>query len=420
MEQLNPSVALMCCGSTIDEFYNSIGVSFETLRTDLTGGWTFNYIEALKKAGVKTVFFLVSSQLNQTLKFTHEPTGAEICILPTSGLHRAFRYVTKWKFLSSKSFIKSLDSYLVLPFFLTARELKRQKVQAIVFQDYENPSFDICVLLGRLIRLPVFATFQGGTTQKSKIEKYSRFLGLQACQGLLIGPTVEIQRVCTQYKIDASKIARIFNPMDVSAWHARERHEVRIELGISLTARVAVYHGRIDFSHKGVDILLEAWQKICEERPEQELCLLLVGTGHDAPEVDHRIKTLQIPGVLWINNYICDRSLLWKYLSSADVYVMASRHEGFPVAPIEAMACALPIVATDAPGIPDILESDELYGGLVVPREDSTALALALGKVLDNEEWGRDLGKRARHRVETDFSLEVVGKQMQEFLFTSH
>src|SRR5437899_12108387 len=41
--------------------------------------------------------------------------------------------------------------------------------------------------------------------------------------------------------------------------------------------------------------------------------------------------------------------------SSADVYAFASRHEGLPVALIEAMACQLPVVATDAQGVPDIL-----------------------------------------------------------------
>ncbi|WP_199290149.1 glycosyltransferase [Leptolyngbya sp. FACHB-36] len=46
---------------------------------------------------------------------------------------------------------------------------------------------------------------------------------------------------------------------------------------------------------------------------------------------------------------------------------MASRHEGFSAAPIEAIACGLPIIATDTPGIPDILKDNEASEGLVVP-----------------------------------------------------
>jgi starch synthase len=80
------------------------------------------------------------------------------------------------------------------------------------------------------------------------------------------------------------------------------------------------------------------------------------------------------------------------------------------------MACGLPVVAADAPGVPDILEGGEAAGGLVVPRSDATALALALGRVLDDEAWGRELGERARRRVEACFSLEIVGEELRAFL----
>src|SRR5206468_10567807 len=62
--------------------------------------------------------------------------------------------------------------------------------------------------------------------------------------------------------------------------------------------------------------------------------------------------------------------------------------------------CGLPAVAADAQGVPDILEGGETSGGLVVPRDNEAALALALGRVLDDEVWSRELGKHARRRVE--------------------
>ncbi len=81
------------------------------------------------------------------------------------------------------------------------------------------------------------------------------------------------------------------------------------------------------------------------------------------------------------------------------------------------MACGLPVVAADAPGVPDILERGEDSGGLVVPRENASALALALGRVLDDEAWGRELGRRARHRAEQSFSLEKIGRKLRDFIF---
>ncbi|WP_242044582.1 glycosyltransferase [Anabaena azotica] len=105
-----------------------------------------------------------------------------------------------------------------------------------------------------------------------------------------------------------------------------------------------------------------------------------------------------------MNEYIRDRTLIQTYLSAADIYTLPSRHEGFPV------------VATDATGIPDILQNQQLSGGLIVSREDSTALAQALGSILDNQPWEDELDKKARDRAEKAFSLKAIGQQLREFL----
>jgi len=124
--------------------------------------------------------------------------------------------------------------------------------------------------------------------------------------------------------------------------------------------------------------------------------------------------------VQWLNEFVHDRTTIRCYLSAGDVYAFASRHEGFPVALIEAMACQLPVVAADAKGVPDILAEGETSGGLVVPRNDAPALARALGRLLGDEAWSRELGRRARRRIETSFSLEAVGIQLRAFLTNSH
>jgi len=80
------------------------------------------------------------------------------------------------------------------------------------------------------------------------------------------------------------------------------------------------------------------------------------------------------------------------------------------------MACGLPVVAADVPGAADLLEEGERSGGILVPRADAGALAGALGRLLDNEQWSRQLGERARRRVEQRFSLETVGAELRDFI----
>jgi starch synthase len=179
---------------------------------------------------------------------------------------------------------------------------------------------------------------------------------------------------------------------------------------------MVVWHGRVEIERKGLDLLLNAWMQLCRDRPQQDLRLWLIGTGSDAAKLRDRLDEQPLLGVTWINQFVHDRVQIQQYLSAADVYTLPSRQEGFPVAPIEAMACGLPVVATDAPGIPDILESGEHSGGLIIPRDNVLALAHALGRILDQHDWAQTMGRSARLCVEQNFAAEVVGQQLRRFL----
>lgn len=442
-----PTIALLPFGDLIEDFLDSIGVSFEAFCNEFMGSWMFGYIDALRLAGVRTVLFCFSTSVAEPSRFTHTPTGTTICVLPAPRIYRAYRAVrrqtlnlsgvsenekfsdihnmhaygihsTRPSLLATlKDAAKSLGSYLSTPLLVFARELRREGCDAILCQEYEYARFDACVLLGQFMRLKVFATFQGGDKLLSTLEFPVRPLAMRASAGLIIPTQTEIQRVCACYGVQPTKVARIFNPLDVATWGGIDRDEARAALEIPLDARVAVWHGRVEIERKGLDVLLDAWNQICIERPGLDLRLLLVGTGSDANKLRQQIETMQLRGVMWIDEFV-RRTEIQQYLCAADVYTLPSRREGFPVAPVEAMACGLPVVATDAPGVPDILEGGEASGGLVVPRGDAAALALALGRVLDDEAWRHQLSKLARCRVENCFSPETIGKQLRNFLLS--
>ncbi|MBD1809596.1 glycosyltransferase family 4 protein [Microcoleus sp. FACHB-SPT15] len=437
------TIALLHCYDLIDDFLDSINISFETFCKEFVGSWTFGYINALKQVGVRTVLFCISAHVDKPSRFLHVPTDTPICVLPPSGIYQAYRAVRRkslhvyganekqsFKDIQDgnsirrslltpvKDLAKSVGSYLSTPLSVLAQELRRENCQAILCQEYEYARFDTCVVLGQLMRLPVFATFQGGDKTESGLEILPRQLSMRACTGVIIATQTEIQRVRDRYRIPSSKIARIFNPLDGANWQAIDRSEARKALDIPLDARVVVWHGRVEIKRKGLDILLQAWQQICAERPDKDLRLLLVGTGSEAEQLRQRLEAMQLRGVFWLNEFVSDRTVIQRYLSAANIYAFPSRLEGFPVAPIEAMSCGLPVVAADAPGVPDILEEGEVSGGLVVPRGDAKALALALGRVLDDEALSYQLGQNARRRAESCFLPQVIGKQLRDVLLS--
>jgi glycosyltransferase involved in cell wall biosynthesis len=436
-----PTIALLHCYDLIDDFLDSIEISFDTFCQEFVGSWMFGYIHALKTAGVRTVLFCISARVTEPSRYLHRPSGATIWVLPASRTYGRYRTMrdrllrayggksgqsfkeipdpnaTRRSLLTKiKDIFKSAGTYLSTPVDLLAIALEQEGCQAILCQEYEFARFDTCVGLGKRLGLPVFATFQGGTATQSCLESLPRQLAFRSCSGAIIATQTEIARVEQTYALPAAKIARIFNPIELTTWHKHDRAQARAALGIPDTARMVVWHGRVEIERKGLDLLLDAWMQICNDRPLQDLRLWLIGTGSDAAKLRERLDTQPLPGVIWIDRFVHDRVQMQQYLSAADVYTLPSRQEGFPVAPIEAMACGLPIVATDAPGIPDILEDGELSGGVMVPSDNVSALADALGRLLDRPEWAQTMGRAARLRVEQQFAAAVIGQQLRRFL----
>jgi len=114
-------------------------------------------------------------------------------------------------------------------------------------------------------------------------------------------------------------------------------------------------------------------------------------------------------GVHWHDEYTTDREIVRRQLAASDVFVFPSRHEGFAVAPMEAMACGRAVVASDAPGVADLLSGGERAGGVVVARKKAKALARELGRLLDNRELAGRVGEAGRRRIEEEYSPEAIG-----------
>lgn len=148
----------------------------------------------------------------------------------------------------------------------------------------------------------------------------------------------------------------------------------------------------------GVDVLIQAFARLVDATPPIETRLLVVGDGPERGALEALAASLGIARRVQFVGAVAHAQVP-SWLQQMDVYVAASRDdsESFGVAVIEASACALPVVVSDAGGLPEVVQHE--VTGLVVPRNDVGALARALKRLVDAPDLRRRMGAAGRQRV---------------------
>ncbi len=174
-----------------------------------------------------------------------------------------------------------------------------------------------------------------------------------------------------------------------------ERAAARARFGLS-DAALAV--GAVARFHrvKGLDVLLDAWRIVEDAVPDAHL--VLAGDGPEADALRAQARSLARVHFLGMRR---DVENVYRAL---DVLALSSRSEGFPIAIVEAMSYALPVVATRVGGVDEAVEHDRT--GVLVTPESPTALAHALCAVLADASQRALLARNARTAYLARFTPE--------------
>jgi glycosyltransferase involved in cell wall biosynthesis len=162
--------------------------------------------------------------------------------------------------------------------------------------------------------------------------------------------------------------------------------------------------GRLDDPRKNIVMLVEAFAKLRSRLPNVRLVL----AGERAP--DHRVlarsRALEIADALEVRLKLSAQELAALYQSAA-VFALSSDEEGLGIAALEAMSCAVPVVATRCGG-PELTVVDG-ETGFLVPVGDVDAFSARLEVLLSDPDLRRRMGSASRARVEERFSVERTG-----------
>ena len=424
-------IAILMWGDVVEDFLAPIGWTLDEFLTRMSGGWLFGYIDALRLTGIESTLIVYTRAKRGTNSTVHAATGARVRLVQSPLRYRALRVIMRspyhWldddgritldiprPFRPLYAWARDVMPYLATPVDELARVISEEGCEAILCQEYEEARFDAAIAAGTQLGIPVYASFQGAKARRSRREEHVRPASIAAARSLIIGSSQEAARVRAKYGVAASHIARIFNPVDSATWYRDPHPETRRSLGIPDSALIAAWHGRVAMSQKGLDVLLEAWDSAKRELPS--LHLLLVGAGEDSAELQRLLALRDGSGITWVNSYIADRAEMRRYLSAADFYVFSSRYEGFAVAPLEAMACGLPLIATEVEGIADMAPRGEEDGIIIVPKDDARAFAAAIVRLARDSVLRERLARGAAHRIAESFSLEALSRSLASLI----
>jgi glycosyltransferase involved in cell wall biosynthesis len=191
-----------------------------------------------------------------------------------------------------------------------------------------------------------------------------------------------------------------FKPQPATQETMRRKLEIPSNAAVALTVRRLVYKN-------GIDTLVESTGIAVKKNPR--LVYLVVGGGPDFAEVKAKARQLGIEKNFKLAGFISDGELPL-YYNTADFFVLPSKSgEGLPLVALEAMACGLPVIATNVGGIKEIMVDGF---GEIVPPNNPKSLAEAIAKFSNSDFSSRK--NELRRKVEQKFSWDTNVKKLVE------
>ncbi|RJX16943.1 MAG: glycosyltransferase family 1 protein [Ammonifex sp.] len=242
-------------------------------------------------------------------------------------------------------------------------------VHSLIFQDYPHPVSRALNVLSERLTSPLTAHFI----------TVSNYLAASLIKS----------------GVPRQKITVVYNGMDLRPGTAKPqtlRERYSVPEGAPLIATVGRLH-RV----KGHRYFVEAAALVLERYPEA--CFLIIGSGPERALLEDKVDRLGLRGSVFFTGFIKD---VERYYPEFQALVLASLSEGLPLTVLEALAGGVPVVATRAGGLPEVIQDRET--GLLVPPVDVTALAEAIMRILENPAEAQEMVRKGRDFVGGNFS----------------
>lgn len=298
-------------------------------------------------------------------------------------------------------------------------ELKHRKDEFDIVHDNQSLGFGLLAI--EQLGLPVIATIHHpitvdrrleiehaqGFLKKLNLRRWYAFVDMQTEVARRLKRVITVSEnsfhdIHTDHKVDEDRMHIV--PVGVDPEMFLPVPGVERKPGMLITTASA------DVAMKGLRYLLEAVAKLRTERPE--ITLTVIGKAKPGGESARTIADLGLEDVVTFVSGVSDERIVELY-SEAEIAVVPSLYEGFSLPAIEAMSCAIPLVATTGGAVPEVVGPDN-ETAFLVPPGDSEALAAKLAYVFDHPEVGERVGQAGRQRVIDHWSWRHTAEKTVE------
>lgn len=218
-----------------------------------------------------------------------------------------------------------------------------------------------------------------------------------------------IDRVLTSSECSADQIAADFgvSPHKITnVWNGLDTELYSPDASVPKSETNILCVGRASDPNKGIRTLLEALGKTPEH-----ITLTLVDNDHPDNEIFKWAREAGLADRLRVTGRLPIEELIGHYRKAALVAV-PSRHEGFGLPAVEAMACGTPVIACAAGALREVMTQSQ--GGVTVPIDDAEALGKAITELMAQPDRRRALAETGRARVNENFSWQRIAAKTAE------
>jgi glycosyltransferase involved in cell wall biosynthesis len=301
--------------------------------------------------------------------------------------------------------------YLMAQYHHSVVEGRRLGIQ-IVHGHWAIPTGPALVAAARRLKVPSVITLHGGDVYVNVAEGYdfpTRWYVRPVLAWTLrhASALTAISEDCKMHALNAGahepSISVVMNGADLRRFSPAPESNAPSEFGARM-----IFACRQLFPRKGIRFLIEAVAKLKPKYPD--ISLIIAGDGFERPALEELTKTLGVADKTKFLGWVANKELP-RYFRGSSVSVIPSLEEGFGIPAAEAMGCEIPVVATDAGGLPEVVENG--VTGYVVPKGDAAALAGAIDRLLADDALRSRMGKAGRTRAVERFDWDLSVKKFE-------